>query len=385
MEIQRSALSELRERCADSPAVSILGPRQCGKTTLARQLGADHWFDLENPRDLARLQEPQLALEQLTGRVALDEVQRRPDLFPLLRFLIDTRPDLSWLLLGSASPDLLRQGGESLAGRLSLLRLGPLTLEETLPIDSADSSETLWRLWLRGGLPRSLLASSDAASRRWRDDYIALFLERDLPQLGVSIPASTLRRFWTMLSHYHGSVLNHAELGRSFGISDMTVRNYLAILVGSFMVRLLPPWHTNTSKRLVKSPKLYLRDSGLFHRLQAIDTVAELQAHAKLGASWEGFALENCTQSIGGPDERFFFWGTHAGAELDLFWQEGGRNYGIEFKYGDTPKLTRSMRSAFEDLELEHLWIVVPAGDEYPLESQVSVRPLGTIGAKWRY
>jgi hypothetical protein len=360
------------------PVVAIVGPRQCGKSTLARTFDAAHFFDLENPRDLARLDQPQLALEGLTGLIVIDEIQRAPDLFPLLRYLVDHHPEQQYLILGSASRDLLRQSSETLAGRIAYHELGGLGLQDLGP--------ERWRdLWLRGGMPRSVLATSEAGSSLWRQQYISTFLERDIPQLGIQIPASTLRRFWTMICHYHGQILNHSELARSFGISDMTVRRYLEILEGTFMIRLLQPWHVNIGKRLVKRPKLYLRDSGLFHSLLSIDSFPQLATHNKLGASWEGFALETAIRAIGKRSEEFSFWATHSGAEVDLFWQHAGRNLAVEVKYADAPRLTPSMKSALDDLELDHLWVLYPGDRSYPLAENITVLPLAQLVKGWEY
>ena len=322
-----------------APITALLGPRQCGKTTLARSLGAEHYFDLEDPRSLARLDEPQTALEGLTGTVVIDEVQRKPELFPLLRVLADRQSHTRYLLLGSASPELVKEVSESLAGRVAYHDLGPLAVDET------GAAE--WRsLWLRGGFPRSYLSDDDTTSALWREDFIRSHLERDIPALGISIPAETLRRFWVMVSHYHGQTLNLSELGRSFAVSDHTVRRYLDILSGTFMIRLLPPWHANVDKRLVKAPKLYVRDSGLLHTLHTIATPAQLESHPKLGASWEGFAMEQAIRlmSLKHP----YFWRTHTGAELDLVWQAHGALWGMEFKYQDAPRMTRSIRAVSE-------------------------------------
>ena len=371
----RTAIADL---LAAFPVTAILGPRQSGKTTLAREFSADHVFDLENPRDAALLAEPQLALEALSGLIVIDEVQRRPELFPLLRYLVDTRPMQRYLILGSASRDLLRQSSESLAGRVAYHELGGLRL--------SDVGGERWRdLWLRGGLPPAYTAATEAASHRWRQQYIGTFLERDIPQLGITIPAATLRRFWTMLCHYHGQVLNCAELARAFGISDVTVRRYLDILEGTFMVRLLQPWHVNIGKRLVKRPKLYFRDSGILHALLAIRAPSDLAAHNKLGASWEGFALEVVARAIGKRNEELAFWATHNQAEVDLLWQEHGRNWAVEVKYADAPRLTRSMASAMADLELAHLWVVYPGDRAYPLAAGVSTLPVAEIGDHWLY
>ena len=360
-------LQALRAKLRRAPISALLGPRQCGKTTLARSLKAEHFFDLEDPRSLARLDEPQTALQGLNGTVVIDEVQRKPGLFPLLRVLADRQPATRYLLLGSASPDLVKEVSESLAGRVAYHDLGPFAVDET----GVDE----WRkLWLRGGFPRSHLSDDDSASALWREDFIRSHLERDIPALGISIPAETLRRFWLMVSHYHGQTLNLSELGRSFGVSDHTIRRYLEILSGTFMIRLLPPWHANVGKRLVKAPKLYIRDSGLFHALHTIATPVELESHPKLGASWEGFAMEQALRlmEVAHP----YFWRTHTGAELDLVWQARGALWGMEFKYQDAPRMTRSIRAVLRDLPLKHLWIVYPGPDRYRLDEAVSVLPV---------
>ena len=360
------------------PVTAILGPRQSGKTTLAHEFSADHFLDLENPRDAAMLAEPQLALEPLSGLIVIDEIQRAPELFPLLRYLVDTHRDQRYLILGSASRELIRQSSESLAGRVAYYELGGFRL--------GDVGAEHWRdLWLSGGLPPEYTASTEEESYRWREQYVATFLERDIPQLGISIPAATLRRFWTMLCHYHGQMLNHAELARAFGVSDMTVRRYLDILEGTFMIWLLQPWHINIGKRLVKRPKLYVRDSGLLHTLLAIRSSRDLASHNKLGASWEGFALEAAARAIGKRREELAFWATHSGAEVDLFWQEHGRNWAVEIKYADAPRLTPSMASAVKDLELARLWVLYPGNRAYPLAPAVSTLPLTGLGNQWRY
>ncbi len=374
-QLDTSALSRLM---AEFPVTAILGPRQSGKTTLAREFGAEHFLDLENPTDLAMMADPKLALDPLSGLIVVDEIQRLPDLFPLLRHLVDTRADQRYLILGSASRDLIRQSSESLAGRIAYHELAGFRLDDV----NADQ----WRpLWLRGGFPRSFTARDDATSRLWRDQYIATFLERDIPQLGISIPAATLRRFWSMLCHYHGQVLNYAEFARSFGVSDMTIRRYLEVLEGTFMVRLLQPWHTNLGKRLVKRPKLYIRDSGMLHALIAIREERDLVAHNKLGASWEGFALEAAIRLIGKRNEEFSFWATHSGAEVDLLWQERGCNWAIEVKYNSAPRLTPSMTSAMNDLDLSHLWIVYPGSKAYALGPKISALPISALHTAWPY
>ena len=363
-------LEAVRAKLRRAPITALLGPRQCGKTTLARALEAEHFFDLEDPRSLARLDEPQTALEGLTGTVVIDEVQRKPDLFPLLRVLADRQQATRYLLLGSASPELVKEVSESLAGRVAYHDLGPLAVDET--------GAREWRqLWLRGGFPRSYLSDGDTASALWREDFIRSHLERDIPALGISIPAETLRRFWVMVSHYHGQTLNLSELGRSFGVSDHTIRRYLEILSGTFMIRLLPPWHANVGKRLVKAPKLYIRDSGLFHALHTIATPVQLESHPKLGASWEGFAMEQAVRLM--DVHHPYFWRTHTGAELDLVWQARGTLWGMEFKYQDAPRMTRSIRAVLGDLPLQHLWIVYPGADRYQLDKAVSVLPVAEI------
>ena len=360
------------------PVAAMLGPRQCGKTTLARAMNADHYFDLENPRDAARLDQPQLALEDLTGLIVIDEIQRMPELFPLLRYLVDQGQNRRFVILGSASRDLIRQSSESLAGRIAYYYLSGFRLHDIGP-------ENMKTLWLRGGLPSSFLSASDEESYLWRNQYVTTFLERDIPQLGITIPARTLRRFWLMLCHYHGQILNYAELGRSFGISDMTIRKYCDILEGTFMIRILQPWYANVGKRVVKRPKLYLRDSGLFHALLSIEKPEHIHASPKLGASWEGFALDCVCRALGKEDTELFFWHTHGGAELDLFWQSGGKNWGVEFKYEDAPRLTRSMKTAMDDLQLTGLWVVYPGKSSYALAKHIQVLPLSEIGITWNY
>ena len=371
-------LEAIRAGLRRAPITTLLGPRQCGKTTLAQFLDAEHVFDLEEPRSLARLAEPQTTLEQLTGTVVIDEVQRLPTLFPLLRVLADQMRGTKYVLLGSASPTLVKGVSETLAGRVSYHDLGPLALDETG--ETGETGTDAWRrLWLRGGFPRSFLSEDDAASARWLEDFIRSHLERDIPALGISLPAERLRRFWTMLSHYHGQMLNFSELGRSLGVSDHTVRRYLEILTGTFMVRLLAPWHANVGKRLVKAPKLYIRDSGLFHSLQAIENWKQLESHPKLGASWQGFALEQALRLL--EVRQPHYWRTHTGSEIDLVWQGAGGLWGIEFKYSDAPRMTKSLRAALGDLPLKHVWILYPGPQAYRLDERVSVIPLTDIAS----
>lgn len=371
---RRRALRLLRE----FPVVGIIGPRQIGKTTLAKQIATAHGgrsvsFDLERPRDLASLDDPMLALEELRGLVVVDEVQRRPELFPALRVLADRRPLRSrFLLLGSASPELLRQTSETLAGRIAYLELGGFDLSEV-------GRGALERLWVRGGFPRSFLALAEEPSRNWRRAFIGDFLERDLPQLGFRVPSETLRRFWTMLAHYHGQVWNASEFARSFGVADTSVRRYLDQLTATFVVRQLRPWHENLAKRQVKAPKIYIADSGLLHALLGIADATGLRGHPKAGASWEGFALGVVTRELAAHPEECHFWRTHAGAELDLLVVHGGRRLGFEFKLTDAPTLTPSMRTALGDLRLDSLDVIHAGRKTYRLATNVRALPLADV------
>ena len=350
-------LARLRRLLRSHPVVGILGPRQVGKTTLARSLvkgvpGTSTGFDLEDPADVARLADARLTLEPLRGLVVIDEIHRRPDLFPLLRVLADRpRHPARFLVLGSASPDLLRQSSESLAGRIAYHELGGFSLDDV-------GSHRADRLWLRGGFPRSFLARTEREGDEWRRAFVRSFVERDLPQLGVTIPAATLERFWAMLAHYHAQVWNASEFARSFGVSDTTVRRYLDLLSATFVVRVLLPWSENLGKRQLRSPKVYLADSGILHALLGIREHRDLERHPKLGASWEGFALEAVVRRLGVDRRECHFWGTHSGAELDLLVVRGRRRWGFEFKRTSAPVVTRSMRVALEDLRLERLDVV---------------------------
>ena len=354
------------------PVTAILGPRQVGKTTLAKTFKPKHIFDLENPRDFALLDNPQLALEKLEGLIMIDEVQRKAELFPLLRYLVDNNPKQRYLILGSASSSLKQQSGESLAGRIGYYYLTGLNLIET-------GKETMDTLWLRGGFPRSFLMDSDSQSMIWRANFISTFLERDLNLLGVSVPPSVMYRFWTILSHYHGQSINYSELARSFGISDKTAKLYISVLEDTFMVRQLMPWHANLGKRLVKSPKIYLRDSGIFHALQSINTIQELRSNPKIGASWEGFAMEELISHVEKRDSEVFFYATHGGVEVDLYWQHQGKRIGAEFKYTDAPGTTKSMQQAISDLNLDELWVIYPGNRKYQLTDKITVMPLTEI------
>ncbi len=362
-------------RLRHNPAVALLGPRQCGKTTLARMLATGvpgDYFDLEKPADLARLSAPMTILESLSGLVVIDEVQRLPELFPILRVLIDSpASQRSFLLLGSASPTLIRDVSETLAGRVSFIHMSGFNVSEV-------GVEHYGRLWMRGAFPRSYLAPDEETSYQWRADFIQTFLERDIPKLGISIPSQTLRRFWMMLAHYHGQVWNASEFARSLGSSQKTAQRYLDILSGAYMVRQLRPWYENLKKRQVKAPKVYIRDSGLLHTLLTLASEKEVQSHPKLGASWEGFVIEQIA-SLKGAHE-LYFWATHSGAELDLLLFERGKRIGFEIKYSDAPKVTRSMRIALEDLRLDTLYIVTPGSKSYRLDEKIEVLSILDIG-----
>lgn len=373
--IERSAcLEAIRTALSRSRIVTLIGPRQCGKTTLARHFLSEdsaNYFDLEDPAGLARLAEPMTALGALQGLVVIDEIQRRPDLFPVLRVLADRKGFAGrFLILGSASGDLLRQLSETLAGRMETLTLRGFSLGELGNPQPA-------RHWLRGGFPLSYLAASDADSAAWRKNFIQTLLERDLPQWGVRTPAAALWRFWTMLAHYHGQTWNAAEPARAMGVSESTTRRYLDLLTDAFMVRQLQPWHANVRKRQVKAPKVYVRDSGLLHQLLGIRSDRELLTHPKIGASWEGYVVEEVLAAVQ-PDEAYF-WATHQGAEIDLVLRKDGRLSGVECKRTDAPRLTPSMRIALEDLQLERIAVVYPGSKRFPIASAVEAVPLHDV------
>lgn len=356
----------LKRLLSRNPVVAVLGARQVGKTTLAREFIGQlrrpaEIFDLERAQDIARLEDPELALRSLKGTVVLDEVQRRPELFPALRVLADRpRTPARFLVLGSASPELLRQSSESLAGRIAYHELTGFTLDEV-------GMENYLRLWIRGGFPRAYTSRSNVDSLSWRRDFLRTFLERDVPQLGITIPAGTLERFWAMLAHYHAQIWNASEFARSFGVSHHVTRRYLDALRATFMVRILAPWTANIKKRQVKSPKVYVRDSGLLHTLLDIHSMDDLERHPKLGASWEGFLLEAVIHQLEARPEQCYFWATHTGAELDLLVVRGRRRYGFEIKRTTAPRITPSMRSALESLQLSRLDVIHAGSETFPL------------------
>ncbi len=383
-EINRSVfLRAIKDRFEVNPVVALLGPRQCGKTTLARAY-LEHWiepgierlwtkanyFDLENYQDLQRLADPLLTLKTLRGLIVIDEIQRRPDLFETLRVLVDNQEhQQQYLILGSASRELIRQSSESLAGRISYLELTPFNLSEV-----KDESQ----LWLRGGFPAAYLAKNDLQSMIWRRDYIRTYLEQDIPNLGIKIPTENLRRFWYMLAHYHTGQLNSSELGRALNLTHNTVKNYIDILAGTFMVRQLPAWYANLSKRQVKAPKIFIRDSGIFHALIGIENQEQLLLNPKIGASWEGWVTQEIIQLHQAIEGEYFYWGIHEQAELDLLLIKNGKRLGFEVKYSAAPSLTKSMRIALEDLELDALTVICPGEIAYLLTDRIEVIGLQT-------
>jgi len=377
---RKSELNRLEKKLSVTPIVAILGPRQCGKTTLAHQFADKkhkeevYFFDLENPTDLARLENPTLTLEELKGFIIIDEIQRKPELFPILRHLVDKqKKKTKYIILGSASRELINKSSESLAGRISFLELGGFSLGEV-------REELHKPLWRRGGFPESFLLRTEKMSYEWRQNFITTFLERDIPNLGIQIPSQMLRRFWLMLSHYHGQIFNASEIGRSLNISDTTAKRYLDLLTGTFIIRQLQPWYYNTSKRLVKRPKIYFRDSGILHALLSIENEEDLMSHPKLGASWEGFALEQVIKILNLRQEEAFFWAVHTGGEIDFTFQKKGKLFGIEFKYNEAPKMTPSMKSALEELSLEHIYVVYPGKGNFKLHKKITVLSIENIG-----
>jgi uncharacterized protein len=373
--LRRAALIEtIRRAIKTNPVTALYGPRQCGKTAAARGIAREaraEYFDLEDPVSQRRLAEPMTALAPLRGLVVIDEVQRQPDLFPVLRVLADRRPlRARFLVLGSASPELLRQGSESLAGRIAFVEMSGFDLSEV-------GAAAMRRLWWRGGFPRPFLARNDADSRAWHENFIRTFLERDIREYGVEVPAAVLRRLWSMAAHYHGQIWNASEVSRSLGEAHTTVKRHLDLLTGALMVRQLQPWYENLGKRQVKSCKIYLRDTGLLHALLGIPSFRALEGHPKIGASWEGFVAEEIIRAAG--ERNCYFWATQAGAELDLLVTAGGRRYGVEVKYADAPAMTKSMHVALQDLQLHRLIVVYPGAEAYALGERTRVVPLTQI------
>lgn len=364
-ELYRSAIRSLR----NNPVTALLGPRQCGKTTLARDIAESlkaNYFDLEDPISLRRLAEPMITLQPMRGLVVIDEIQRLPEFFPLLRVLSDRKPlPARFLILGSASPELIRQSSESLAGRIGFVEMSGFDLAE---------AKNWKRLWWRGGFPRAYVAKSDADSLSWRSNFIRTFLEKDIREFGVGIPAQTLRRLWMMIAHYHGQVFNASEVGRSLGDSHTTIKRHLDLLTGTLMVRQLQPWFENVGKRQIKSVKVYVRDTGLLHSLLEVSSLASFQGHPKVGASWEGFVVEEAIRQLG--ERNCYFWATQSGAEVDLLYSRGSRRFGIDAKYSDAPGPTKSMRIAMQDLKLSRLFIVYPGSQAYDIDSTIRVIPI---------
>jgi predicted AAA+ superfamily ATPase len=376
--VERVALMEALARAVRrSPVTALLGPRQCGKTTLARAFARGHpdatILDLEDPAVLGSLAQPKTVLGAAAGLVVVDEIQRRPDFFPILRVLADREPNPArFLLLGSAAPELLRQASESLAGRIEFLEMHGFGLDEIGVVHQTA-------LWRRGGFPRSFLAHDEEDSLTWREEFLRTFLERDLPQMGVDAPALMLRRFWTMVAHHHGQTWNSSEIAGSLGISDVTARRYLDLLSGAYMVRQLPPWFENLGKRQRRAPKAYVRDSGLLHALLGLRDQPALFSHPKCGASFEGFALEQVLRRF--PRAEAYYWAVHGGPELDLLVIDRGERLGFEFKFADAPTLTRSMASARSDLKLGSLRVVYPGDRAYPLAPGIEAVPIAKLDA----
>ncbi len=375
---RKNEIKILFEALSIYPAVGILGARQVGKTTLAGML-ADQWpgpihrFDLEDPEDLARLSDPMLALKELDGLIILDEIQRLPEIYPVLRVLIDKQKNSRrFLILGSASPELLQQSSESLAGRIRYHRLSGLGLDEI-------ASDQVRQLWIRGGFPSSFLAGADKTSLEWRKAFISTFLERDLPQLGITVSSVTMRRFWNMLAHYHGQIWNASEFARSFGVADTTVRQYLDRLTAALVVRQVQPWHENISKRQVKSPKVYICDSGLVHALLNLSSFDDVAGHPKSGATWEGFVIEQLMRLLRADDSECFHWATHAGAELDFLHVRGLTKTGFEIKKTVAPKVTKSMRIALVDLGLDRLYVVHAGDYSFPMAEKIQAVPISEM------
>jgi len=365
---------QIKKALGRSPVVALLGPRQCGKTTLARLISEESkstYFDLESQKDIRRLENPEMMLASLSGLVIIDEIQILPQLFATLRVAVD-KPDnkCNLLILGSASPYIIKNVSETLAGRVEFVDLSGFDVEET-------GEKSSMQLWIRGGFPRSFLAKNDEDSFAWRENFIRTFLERDIPQLGIKVSSAAMRRFWTMLAHYHGQTWNASEIARSMGLSDKTVRTYLDILTETFMLRQLQPWQENLKKRQVKAPKIYFRDTGLLHNLLELGDFHSVSGHPRAGASWEGFALEQVLRII--KPSAYYYWATYSEAELDLFFLLNGKGYGVEFKYSEAPSATKSMHTAIQNLNLEKVLIVYPGKEDYPVDSKIAICPIHKV------
>ena len=373
---RRGYIERLKRAISRSPIVALLGRRQCGKTTLARMICGQRpstYFDLESQTDLRRLANPEMILASLSGLVVIDEIQTDPALFAALRVIVD-KPEnkCTFLILGSASPQIVRSISETLAGRVEFVDMAGF--------DLAEVGSSKWKqLWTRGGFPRSFLARNDQDSFAWREGFIRTFLQRDIPQLGISIPAPAMRRFWTMLAHYHAQIWNASRMGSALGINDKTARSYLDILTQTYMIHQLQPWHENIRKRQVKSPKVYFRDSGVLHSLLDVGDFHAVTGHPQAGASWEGFAMEQIIRRI--LPSQVYYWATYGGAELDLFAVVNGKRYGIEFKFSEAPEKTKSMAAAIELLTLDKLLIVYPGEKSWPIDETISVCPIDQVGA----
>jgi predicted AAA+ superfamily ATPase len=352
-----------------NPIVAILGPRQCGKTTISLEFKETMRFDLENPEDLLALENPVQLFKNVSGLIVIDEIQRRPELFSVLRYLVDHHKKLKFLILGSASPELIKQSSESLAGRIAYYSMRGFSVDEV-------KKNEIDKLWLRGGFPRSFIAKSSDQSVQWRSDYIKTYLEKDIPQLGIKLPSQTLYRFWNILTHYNGQILNYSEIGSHFGMSDKTIKHYIDILHGTFMVDVLQPWYTNIGKRQIKSPKIYFQDTGIFHQFLKVKSKKDLYSHVKLGVSWEAFVLSELRKSF---KDQIYFWNVQGNLELDFYIETSKGPIGIEAKFNDAPKISSSMRTIQKDLKLKHLYIVYPGEKIIPIEKTITILPIAEL------
>lgn len=374
--LTRNIENEVKESLRDFPVVALLGPRQCGKSTLAKQLlltmDKTTYIDLEKPSDIRKLEDPEFFFSQIPDNlICIDEIQLKPDLFPVLRSIIDeNRTNGKFLVLGSASRDLIKQSSQTLAGRICYIELTPFLINEV----SDKASETIITCWNRGGFPDSYLARNDKSSLIWRENFIRTFLERDIPQLGFNIPSQTLHRLWSMLAHLHGQLLNSSKLGEMLGVSHTTIRSYIDLLSQTFMIRRLLPYEANLKKRLVKSPKIYIRDSGILHSLLEIEDTESLFGHPVFGNSWEGFALENILVNL--KNWSHFFYRTSSGVEIDLILQRGLKRIAVEFKASKSPSLSKGFYIALKDLNIDEAYIIAPVDESYKIKENVTILPL---------